>query len=205
MSDSLLPPNATALELAVERVLSHSENIPVKINTLWSAQDAPENTLPWLAWAMSVDSWSSMWTTAEKRAAIQSAPLIHRHKGTISSVRNVVEPLGFLIEIVEAREKVPPGPPHTFEVVVGVRDKGITDEMYSQMSRLIDDVKPCRSRLIGLDVQAEALGSFSVSAGIYCGDATTVYPYEPGIASIFGVWSSAATEHTIDNVSVYPL
>lgn len=200
---NLLPASASTLERDVVDVIASSQ--PVGIRDIWNPDTCPPRFLPWLAHTFSVDRWDSDWTEAEKRAAVNAAFFVHKHKGTIAAIRGVVEPLGFLIDVLEWWEKTPKGDPHTFELVIGVRDKGITDAMYEQMVSLIYDAKPLRSELIGLDIQGEVQGVFCVSAAMYCGDITTVYPYEPGVVSVYGVLSKAAAEHTIDEVSVYPL
>lgn len=202
MNKNLLPPNASKAEIAIADAITPS--LPVTIRDLWDPAKCPSAFLPYLAQSFSVDRWDTAWTEQEKRAAIDAAFFVHKHKGTIAAIRRVVEPLGFLIDVIEWWEKTPKGDPHTFELVVGVLDKGITDEMYDQMVDLIYDAKPLRSHLIGLAIYAESRGQIYFGAGTYCGDLTTVYPYEPGTVSVTGVLYHAGREHTIDSVSVYP-
>ncbi|ENS4968160.1 phage tail protein I [Vibrio fluvialis] len=203
MSNRVLPPNASRLERDVVQAITPP--LPVSIRDVWDPWACPSAFLPYLAQSFSVDRWDSNWSEQEKRAAIDAAFYVHKHKGTISAVRRVVEPLGYLIDVLEWWETIPKGAPHTFELVVGVLDKGITDEMYNQMVALIDDAKPLRSHLTGLAIYAETRGAFYCGAGTYCGDMTTIYPYEPGIVSVTGVLYHAGRDHTIDSASVYPL
>ncbi|KDM92901.1 phage tail protein I [Photobacterium galatheae] len=200
--NNILPPNATRAEVAIANAIT--PELPVTVRDLWDPWQCPVAFLPYLAQSFSVDRWDANWSEQEKRAAIDAAFFVHKHKGTIAAVRRVVEPLGFLIDVIEWWEKSPQGPPHTFELIVGVLDKGITDEMYSQMVNLIYDAKPLRSHLTGLAIYAETRGSLYFGAATYCGDMTTVYPYEPGTVSVSGVYYHAGREHTIDSVSVYP-
>ncbi|EKO3414769.1 phage tail protein I [Vibrio fluvialis] len=203
MSNRVLPPNASRLERDVVEAITPP--LPVSIRDVWDPWACPAAFLPYLAQSFSVDRWDSNWSEQEKRAAIDAAFFVHKHKGTISAVRRVVEPLGYLIDVVEWWEKIQKGAPHTFELIVGVLDKGITDEMYAQMTSLIDDAKPLRSHLIGLVIYAETRGALYLGAVTYCGDTTTIYPYEPGIVTVTGVLYHAGRDHTIDSASVYPL
>ncbi|MBY7944698.1 phage tail protein I [Vibrio fluvialis] len=203
MSNRVLPPNASRLERDVVQAITPP--LPVSIRDVWDPWACPSAFLPYLAQSFSVDRWDSNWSEQEKRAAIDAAFFVHKHKGTISAIRRVVEPLGYLIDVLEWWEKNPKGDPYTFELIVGVLDKGITDEMYAQMTSLIDDAKPLRSHLIGLAIYGETRGAFYFGAGTYCGDTTTVFPYEPGVVTVTGVLYHAGRDHTIDSVSVYPL
>ena len=87
---SLLPPNATALERRLEQVLARVEQIEVPVRELWNPATCPAALLPWLAWALSVDTWRSDWPEATKRAVIAAAPQVHRLKGTAAAVKAAV-------------------------------------------------------------------------------------------------------------------
>ena len=87
---SLLPANATALERRLEQVLARIEQIDVPVRDLWNPAACPAALLPWLAWALSVDTWRSDWPETTKRAVIAAAPQVHRLKGTLGAVRRAV-------------------------------------------------------------------------------------------------------------------
>lgn len=201
-ADQLLPPNATALEKAM--VYAMTPELPVPIRSIWSPADCPSAFLPYLAQSFSVDRWDENWSEDEKRTAIDAAYFIHQHKGTAAAVRRVVEPLGYLLQIVMWYEKTERGDPYTFELVIGVKDSGITDAMYTQMVKLINDAKPLRDNLIGLDIQAEVEGMIYWGAACYDGELITVYPYAPGTITVTGHEYHGGADHTIDTVSIYP-
>ncbi|GAB6264518.1 phage tail protein I [Photobacterium sp. R1] len=200
--NNILPPNATRAEVAIASAIT--PELPVTIRDLWDPWQCPAAFLPYLAQSFSVDRWDANWSEQEKRAAIDAAFFVHKHKGTIAAVRRVVEPLGFLIDVIEWWEKSPQGPPHTFELSVGILDKGITDEVYAQMVALIYDAKPLRSHLLGLEIKAEVRGAYFYGASIYSGDITSVFPYKESQLTVTGLYCHAGLEHTIDSVSVYP-
>lgn len=63
--------------------------------------------LPFLAWAYSVDEWPPGATEAEKRAIIKASIAVHRIKGTVQSIRDVLAAAGYGdITIVEGRNSV---------------------------------------------------------------------------------------------------
>ncbi len=199
---SLLPPNVTALEKALVSVMTPPLAVPIR--QLWDPQTCPVRFLPYLAQSLSVDRWDPAWSEQEKREAIDAAFYVHQHKGTIAAIRRVVEPFGFLIDVVEWFQTTPKGTPHTFTLVIGVSERGITQAVYQQMTALIEDAKPLRSHLLSLDIQAQTAGPFYVGAAMYCGDETVVYPYLPKEISVAGETVLSIGQHSIDDVRVYP-
>lgn len=200
----LLPPNTTALERAAAQACATLVAIPIPIRDLWNPDRCPEAFLPLLAWQFSVDRWDQDWPAATKRAVIKASYNLHRRKGTILALRRAVEPLGYLIRVVEWWQTSPRGPRGTFTLDVGVLDTGITDEMYAELERLIDDAKPLSRHLRGLAISLEARGSIRIAAAAYLGDQLTVYPYQPGPIEVSGSLRAAGAPHLLDTLSVYP-
>lgn len=198
---SLLPLNSTQLERAMEATFFEKTIIPLR--TLYNADTCPVHLLPHLAWAWSVDRWDYRWTEATKRAAIKASYYIHKHKGTIGALRRVVEPLGYLIEVIEWWQTVPLGVPGTFALKVGVLDTGITEEMYQELERLIDDAKPVSRHLTGLAISLEARGDIHIGVSLYDGDEIDVYPPVMRDIEVTGTFGVAGREHTIDTLDVY--
>ena len=58
---SILPPNSTAPERAIESASSFVRDLVVPIRHLWNPETCPAAFLPWLAWSWSVDSWNPDW------------------------------------------------------------------------------------------------------------------------------------------------
>lgn len=200
MSDRLLPAGSSVLEVAAAEACAKIEAVPVPLRRLWNAQTCPAELLPYLAWAWSVDRWDSGWSEATRRSVVAASEYVHRHKGTIGSIRRVVEPLGYLIRVIEWwKTSEAPG---TFRLDVGVLDTGITEEMYNELERLIADAKPCSRHLIGLSINLDATGTIPVAAACYSGDELTVYPYTPELISVGGPVCSGAAVHLIDLTEV---
>ncbi|MCK3864650.1 phage tail protein I [Pseudomonas sp. B329] len=198
---SLLPINSTQLERAMEATFFEKTIVPLR--DLYNADTCPVHLLPHLAWAWSVDRWDYRWTEATKRAAIKASYYIHAHKGTIGALRRVVEPLGYLIEIIEWFNMRPEGTPGTFALKVGVLDTGITEEMYQELERLIDDAKPVSRHLTGLAISLETQGVLNISVALYEGDEIDVYPPVMRDIEVTGTIGVVGHEHSIDTLDVY--
>jgi phage tail P2-like protein len=174
MSDRLLPSGSTDLEVAAAQACALLERVPVPLRTLWNPLTCPAVFLPYLAWAFSVDSWDSEWPVATKRNVIQTAWFIHQHKGTISAIRRVVEPLGYVINVNEWWETG--DVPGTFRLDIGVLETGIDEAMYNEMERLINDAKPASRHLTGLTITQTIPGRVLLGAAAYDADTLTIYP-----------------------------
>lgn len=89
---SLLPPNASATERALDDVLSRAPD-PSAVADLWNPATCPAALLPWLAWALSADEWDAAWSEAAQRSYLAAQVDIHRHKGAVASIRTVFQRL----------------------------------------------------------------------------------------------------------------
>jgi phage tail P2-like protein len=205
MADTpLLPSNSTPLERQAARALAQIQRVPIPLRTLYNPDLCPLPLLPYLAWAFSVDRWDSKWPEAAKRAAIRSAYYIHSRKGTIGSLRRIVEPLGYRIEIIEWWQTVPVGPPATFNLKVGVLDTGITEEMYQELTWLIDDAKPLTRHLSGLAINLGTTGLVHIGACITEGDEIDIYPPTQRDIEVTGYIHQGGRERQIDTMDIYP-
>ncbi|WP_432239908.1 phage tail protein I [Herbaspirillum robiniae] len=199
-----LPPNTTPLERALARACAVLAETPVPIRDLWSPDRCPVDLLPFLAWSFSVDRWDDEWSESVKRGTIKAARYIHQHKGTIAAIRGVVESLGYIIKITEWWQTEPRGQRGTFQLEIGVLDSGITDEMFMEMERLIDDAKPLSRHLIGLRIHLETRGQIYIGSYSRNGDVTTIYPWIAETIEVGGTMLQAGTAHIIETTTVYP-
>lgn len=164
---ALLPPNATPVELALDALTSRIDRIAVPLRDLWSAERCPIELLPWLAYALSIDSWNTDWSEGIKRAVVADAIAIQRMKGTAASVRRVVQAFGGQIAIREAWQMDPPGHPHTFELVLTLNGQGGAPATARFVEEVMDEVartKPARSHFT-FTQGISASGRFAVGGG----------------------------------------
>lgn len=145
---TLLPPNATPQERALEATMARISDVPVPLRKLYQPDSCPLELLPWLAWQLSVDSWKSYWSEAVRRARVRSAMKIHRQKGTAKSVKDVVAAFGGAILLREWWQQTPMGAPHTFELLMtlsGNDGQSATAEFVDDVIAEVRRTKPVRS------------------------------------------------------------
>jgi phage tail P2-like protein len=200
---TLLPPNASFLERAAAEAGAEIERVPVPLRDLWHPDRCPARLLPYLAWTFSVDRWDPTWSEAAKRAVIRSSFYVHRKKGTISALRRVVEPLGYLLEVVEWWQTDPPGQRGTFDLRIGVLDTGITEEMFTELERLIADAKPLTRHITGLDITLSSSLTTYVGVSVYDGDELDVLPWETPDIDIACHSRHAVATTTTDTLEVH--
>ncbi|POA21521.1 MULTISPECIES: phage tail protein I [unclassified Pseudomonas] len=199
---SLLPLNSTPLELALEA--ANYEDTLIPLRSLYNADTCPEHLLPYLAWAWSVDRWNNSWLPEAKRSAIRSAYDVHARKGTIGSLRRVIEPLGYLIDVVEWFDTVPEGVPGTFALEVGLNDAGITEELYEELAWLIDDARPVSRHMTNLAISLQTQGVLDIAVCVYEGEEIDVYPPDPQDIDVTGALGPALCVDETDTLDVYP-
>ncbi|MFC3338147.1 phage tail protein I [Paracandidimonas soli] len=203
---TLLPASSTSLERNIAQAGADIELIDATVIVrVTRVDDAPVDFLPYLAWEVSVDRWSDAWPEATKRQVIKESFYVHKRKGTIASLRRVVEPFGYLLKVVEWFQETPPGPRGTFRLDIGVNNEGITEEVYLELERLIADTKPLSRHMLGLNITLLTRGTCYIGATTLLGDTTTVYPPDPQDIEISSAPHYRAATHIIDTVSVRPL
>ncbi|WP_019604544.1 phage tail protein I [Teredinibacter turnerae] len=145
---SVLPPNHSPLEQALAQVTQRLSDIPTPLRELWNPTTCPENLLPWLAWAMGIDTWKSYWPLSVKREIIKNAVSIKRQKGTVKSVRDVASAFGAAVALRENWQLSPPGAPFGFDIAINVNDPNgqpVTAEFINDIISEITRTKPARS------------------------------------------------------------
>src|SRR5690606_24590521 len=99
---TILPKSSTPLERNLAEANADIELVDTSVIVqVTRAESAPEKFLPYLAWEVSVDRWSDAWPEETKRRVIQESFYVHKRKGTIASLRRVVEPFGYLLNVEE--------------------------------------------------------------------------------------------------------
>jgi phage tail P2-like protein len=175
--NSLLPPNATPQETAIEAATARIADVPVPNATLWNPATCPAALLPWLAWALSVDEWDGTWPEARQRAVIAASIGVHRRKGTRGAVVAALAAAEYETELVEWFADSPAAAPYTFRAVVDITDRSITEAIQDEIIRLIEATKNLRSHMTRIRFRASASGIVYAAAWALSGETTTVYPY----------------------------
>ena len=111
---SLLPPNATPLERAIETAIREAMAFPRDFARIMDPDRCPPELLGHLAWHTSVDEWDDGWSEARKRATIRASAALHRSKGTRPAIEAALAPFeaGWTLSAWHEHG----GPPFTFRV-----------------------------------------------------------------------------------------
>lgn len=168
MIPSLLPPNSTSLERAIEKTSARNFELPAEnVKEIWNPDTCPTALLPYCAVNNGLSQWSDDWPENVKRQRIASAIEIARHTGTVKSIKDVVEAFGGAVVLREWFETAPRGKPHTFDLVLTVNsqsDAAPTAKYVDDIIRAIVAAKPARSQFafaMGIDT-AGKIGEIGV-------------------------------------------
>lgn len=175
MNNSLLPPSATLQERALEAATYRVADIPVAIRDTWNPSNCPSDMLPWLAWAFSVDEWDAKWSDEAKRETIRNAIHVHRHKGTIWSIKKAISDAGYAdSQIFEGdgdnqyngehthNGLITHGDPSVWATYRIILDRPITNSQSQQVRRILAYTAPARCHLIDL-IYAEAANIYDAA------------------------------------------
>lgn len=169
---SLLPPNATSAERALEAAMRSGIDLSA-VGDLWNPATCPAYVLPFLAWGLAISQWDPEWTEAEKRAAVADAIPFHQRKGTRAAVEEILARFHPLLTIVEWWQANPRRDPYTFEVRApagpgGIDASFLTNEVAEAIIRDVAAAKPLRAHfdfVFALELQASLYMAGGVIAG----------------------------------------
>ena len=83
-------------------------------------------------------------------------------------------------------------------------ETGITEEMYQELTWLIDDARPVTRHLTGLAISLETTGLVHIGVCITDGDEIDVYPPMQRDIEVSGYVRLGGREHHIDTMDIYP-
>ena len=143
-------------------------DVPVVVREIWNPDTCPENVLPWLAWAFSVDDWDTNWTTEQKRQTIKQSIVSQRIKGTTGAVKKQLSALGYDVQIIEWFKQTPVGEPYTFEVYITANQYPLSQTDLAKITQVIGTNKNLRSHMgkPHLIVKSEAKTHAGIISGV---------------------------------------
>lgn len=197
---ALIPPNWTPQERSLATTAERASQIPIRIKEVWSPWECPLDLLPWLAWALHVDSWEAGWSERKKRAVVAASIEVHRKKGTIGALRRALQALGYEVHVDERT-----GVPYTFRLQVNVSEHGGNAIAYQEIERVAQETKNVRSHLIGIDALMETEAVTHIGAVTVTGVDTEVLPFMVReLVAEAGLFIAIA-EHTEDIARIFPI
>ncbi|QDJ13075.1 phage tail protein I [Mergibacter septicus] len=176
MTNSLLPNGSSQLEHRAAQICAMAEKLHVDFSILWNPDTCPENLLPFLAWAFSVDYWEENWRVEKKREVIKTAFYVHKYKGTIAALKRVIEPFGYITELSEWFNQEPQGEVGTFKLSIEVPETGLSETLNKELTRLINNTKPVSRHLTELNISLTNSCACNLFANTTAGTITTIYP-----------------------------
>jgi phage tail P2-like protein len=144
--NDLLPPSATQEERALAMSAGRVSDVANPLRSLWNPETCPLHILPWLAWAMSVETWDTNWAEYKKREVIKNAIVTAMTKGTSQSVTDALNSIGVAVTMQEWFNQTPPAAPHTFKVRIASQDASFEAQAF--MVNEINRTKPLRAHYL---------------------------------------------------------
>ncbi len=202
---TLLPPNATQSEIALDESIARISDIDVPIISVWDPQTCPEALLPWLAWALSVDVWNPDWPVSVKRNVIAASFEVHLKKGTPNALLKALQSLDLDgVSITEWFEQA--GTPGTFSVDVELSTRGLDENASLEIDATIENAKNARSHLDQLNIWLTSSGQLPV-VGMFAltGEIIEVLPHSISeVSSETAAPYHAVSAITVETITVNP-
>lgn len=202
-------PQVEAAVLALDGQLADINSHLIQTIILPRIDELSEAILDLLLWEfhITLDEGAGLAAVSveEKRDLVKRAVEIHRLKGTKAALLRIFEMLSMRGVISEWYEYG--GEPYKFKVeILELSERGLDEQTYVLLERLIDEYKNVRSWLDELNVYLTVRGAVPKVAMVsLCGEEITVYPYNvtelENVASIR--W--ALGYQAVETVTVYPL
>jgi len=171
--NSLLPSNASDLELALEQALIFAPSIT--ISDLWQADVCPVDFLPALAAQYGDIYLEQSWSEQTKRKVLQQSFNKHQIIGTRKSLIDALSPFGLVLAINEWFND-PFAPKATFSIDFALTEQGMDAAAYTQIMRIIDNTRPAAKHLSALNINLAVRGTIYAANKIFKSETVTVYP-----------------------------
>lgn len=172
----LLPYASTGFEHRVTDAMADNTRLAVQIDTLTQVDDAPDEFLSFLAWQYSVDSWDTAWQPSLQRALIKKSFRQHQIKGTITAIREILEKFGYEAKFTEWWQATPPLPAGSFTLELSTAGNELSEAVYLELNRLINDAKPVSRHLTNLQITISPKATLYLGVAVHMGDETIIYP-----------------------------
>lgn len=172
----LLPFIAAPLERAVDGASARIDELDVPVRDLWDPALCPPALLPWLAWALGVETWDPEWPEALRRQFCAEAFEVHKERGTVAAIKRLLDLIGAVYDYVEG----PAGglQPMTAKVII-LNSEAINLGGIDDVKLALDGVKRASVHLT-VEFQAGFEGSLQLAAGFAALQAIDFGPAEGG-------------------------
>lgn len=170
--NQLLPANATDLERKLAEARQSESHLEKRLNVLINIDSVPDQFLNYLAIQHSVDYWRDDWSPSLKRSVLKQSFARHKIKGTPAAIKKALEPFGYMPTLVEWWQTNPQGRPGTFYLELDLTGKALSEEVYKEVNRLVEENKPASRHLSNLQITSNPI--LTIRTAIALQDAITV-------------------------------
>lgn len=199
-------PFMVALAEAVEKELKDAYREAEKLANLHDVDNLPEPVLDYLLtqWHVTYDEGAGLATRIEeKRRLVKNAYKLHRIKGTKRALEMVLEMLNIRGVIKEWFEYG--GEPHHFRIeIMEVTTKGLSDDTFSLLDRLIEQYKRKSAWLESIQIFLTGHAATSFSTAMLSGEEITVYPWQETNIESRGSAKLGSASISVETLTVYP-
>lgn len=201
-------PQVEAATLALDDQLADINTHLIQTIILPRIDELSEMVLDLLLWEfhITLDEGAGLAVSVEeKRDLVKGAVEIHRLKGTKAALLRIFEMLSMRGVISEWYEYG--GEPYKFKVeILELSERGLDEQTYVLLERLIDEYKNVRSWLDELNVYLTVRGVVPIVAmASLFGEEITVYPYNVTEVESAAFWRWGIGAQVVETVTVYPL
>lgn len=204
----LIPPSIASdpqVQAAVQALNGELQSCTAQIQQavlIARIDELDSSTLDQLAWHYNVLFYDDGGTLTQKRAAIKRAIYWRRIAGTKGAVEEGISALQYKPEVIEWWQFG--GEPYTFKVIADVTGQSVSDGIYTQVERVVELTKNTRSHLVGVTIRSNVEGKIYIAAAVATGEETTIYPYSPANAPVYGALRMFAGMYGADVTTIYP-
>ena len=156
---SLLPPNATEWERAVEMMLRDNilpvdENMHIRMPILdaWNPNTVPEHLIPYLGINLSMNVDTAL-PVESQRELLRKSYDIHSYEGTPQALLDVIFALGYDGAVIVEGATDENGDAHWSNYAICLNEN-ISIDRGQILIELVKDLAPVRCRLVGVDVSS---------------------------------------------------
>lgn len=205
-------PKFKAASQVLDKVLAETSE-QMKDVLIWARIDElPEPVLDNLAWQLHIEGFEGYGlaeTIEQKRAVIKESINLHRLKGTRWSVERIFELLdmeGLILEWWEEGAELEQLQPYEFTIQVEAGNRPMDGEFYTNVLRVIDELKNVRSHLRGImTIMSLVKGRVNMGLGANFGIEQRVWPrLNLNMNQNYNIYVTSGSINTII-YSVYPL
>jgi len=162
VENKLLRANLTPLWRGMLSLSERFGDVTIPMPALGRANYTPISVLPWLAWGLAVDRWSSTWGEARQRQAVAQAIPTHKRRGSRRSMDLLLSEYDTTLRLVEWWEAGGSGIPKTFVVVLPTNGATPASITATFARNLLADIERTRPAGAWVELRQQASASLSL-------------------------------------------